>query len=104
MITRCIAIGASAGGFEVLKHLVSQLPADLPVPVFIVLHIPAYEPSLLAEIFDHVSPLPAIHPQDGAEVQPGVIYIAPPDHHLLVDDGHVAVKRGPKENGFRPSI
>ena len=104
MVTRCIAIGASAGGFQVLKDLVSQLPGDLPVPVFVVLHIAAYEPSLLPEILNSVGRLPALHPEDGAEVKPGMIYVAPPDHHLLTDDGHVAVKRGPKENGFRPSI
>src|SRR5215218_4877118 len=104
MLPRCIVIGASAGGFEVLKELVSQLPADLAVPVFIVLHIPAYEPSLLPELFDHFGPLSALHPQDGAQIQAGYIYVAPPDHHLLIDDRHVAVKRGPKENGFRPSI
>src|SRR5215212_2870527 len=104
MLPRCIVIGASAGGFEVLKELVSQLPADLAVPVFIVLHIPAYEPSLLPELFDHFGPLSALHPQDGAQIQAGHIYVAPPDHHLLIDDSHVAVKKGPKENGFRPSI
>src|SRR5215211_7250344 len=104
MLPRCIVIGASAGGFEVLKQLVSQLPADLAVPVFIVLHIPAYEPSLLPELFDHFGPLSALHPQDGAQIQAGYIYVAPPDHHLLIDDSHVAVKKGPKENGFRPSI
>ena len=104
MSPRCIVIGASAGGFAVLKDLVSQLPADLAVPVFAVLHIRANEPSLLPEILDRAGPLPALHPQDGVQVEPGVIYIAPPDQHLLVDDGRVAVKRGPKENGFRPSI
>lgn len=104
MSPRCIVIGASAGGYEVLKNIVAELPADLAVPVFVVLHIPAYETSVLPEILDQVGPLPALHPEDGISVQAGVVYVAPPDHHLLVDDGHVAVKRGPKENGFRPSI
>ena len=104
MLSRCIVIGASAGGFEVVKHIVSQLPADLAVPVFVVLHLPAYQPSLLPEILDHVGPLPAMHPQDGARIEAGTVYVAPPDHHLLIDNSHIAVKRGPKENGFRPSI
>jgi two-component system chemotaxis response regulator CheB len=104
MLPRCIVIGASAGGFEVLKELVAQFPADLAVPVFVVLHIPAYEPSLLPEILDHFGPLPAMHPDDDAQIEAGVVYVAPPDHHLLIDDSHVAVKKGPKENGFRPSI
>ena len=104
MPNRCIVIGASAGGFEVLTELVSQLPADLPAPLFVVMHVPAHHTSYLPEIFSRAGPLPAVHPQDGAPVHDGHIYVAPPDHHLLIDDSRAAVKRGPKENGFRPSI
>ncbi len=104
MPRKCIVIGASAGGFEVVVDIASQLPADLPVPVFLVMHIPAYEPSYMPEILNKAGPLPAVHPKDGAKVEPGFVYVAPPDRHLLIDDGHVAVKKGPKENGFRPSI
>jgi two-component system chemotaxis response regulator CheB len=100
----CIVIGASAGGLEVLKNLFSQLPADLSVPVFVVMHVPAYHHSYLPEILTHVGALRAIHPQDGTRIESGIVYVAPPDHHLLIDAGNVAVKRGPKENGFRPSI
>ncbi len=100
----CIVIGASAGGFEVVVDLASQLPADLSVPVCLVMHIPAYQPSEMPSILNEVGPLHALHPKDGAKIETGFIYVAPPDHHLLIDDGHVAVKRGPKENGFRPSI
>jgi two-component system, chemotaxis family, protein-glutamate methylesterase/glutaminase len=101
---RCIVIGASAGGLEAVKDLVAQFPRDLPAPVFLVMHIPPHSPSLLPDIVGKAGPLPAGHPQDGAKVKAGYIYIAPPDHHLLIDDSHVAVKRGPKENRFRPSI
>ncbi len=105
MSKRCIVIGASAGGFEVVvDNIVAQLPADLPVPVFLVMHVPAYSPSYMPEILNKAGPLPAVHPKDGTKIEPGHIYVAPPDHHLLLDDGYVAVKRGPKENGFRPSI
>jgi len=104
MVSQCIVIGASAGGLEPLKEVVSQLPANLHAPVFVVVHTRPYAPSLLPEILSHVSPLPAVHPRDGTKIEPAVIYIAPPDHHLLIDDGDLAVKRGPKENGFRPSI
>jgi two-component system chemotaxis response regulator CheB len=100
----CIVIGASAGGLEVLKKLFSRLPADLPVPVFVAMHVAAYQQSYLPEILTNVGSLPAIHPQDGEKIQNGMVYVAPPDHHLLIDDSYVAVKRGPKENGFRPSI
>src|SRR5829696_235198 len=104
MPQQCIVIGASAGGFQVVVNIASQLPSDLPVPVFVVMHIPADHHSYLPEILTKAGPLSAVHPEDGAKIETGMIYVAPPDHHLLIDDRHVAVKRGPKENGFRPSI
>jgi two-component system, chemotaxis family, protein-glutamate methylesterase/glutaminase len=104
MKRRCIAIGASAGGFELVVDIASQLPEDLPAPVFVTMHVPAYHRSYLPSILSRAGKLHAIHPEDGRRIEPGLIYVAPPDHHLLVDDGHIAVKRGPKENGFRPSI
>ncbi|GAB3799984.1 hypothetical protein GCM10028819_24400 [Spirosoma humi] len=48
--------------------------------------------------------LKAVHPTDGDPIEPGYIYLAPPDHHLLVEKDRVLVKKGPKENRFRPSI
>ena len=104
MSPQCIVIGASAGGLEPLREVVAQLPADLPVPVFVAMHLPANHQSYLPEILSNTGPLPALHPEDNLRIKPGFIYVALPDHHLLVDDGFVAVKRGPKENGFRPSI
>ena len=104
MFQRCIVIGASAGGFEVIVDIASKLPADLPAPVFVVMHVSANHHSYLPQILEKAGPLTAIHPADGQKIEPGFIYVAPPDHHLLMDDGQVAVKRGPKENGFRPAI
>lgn len=100
----CIVIGASAGGLEPLREVVAQLPADLPAPVFVVMHLPANHKSYLPEILSQTGLLPALHPEDNTSIRAGSIYVAPPDHHLLVDNGSIAVKRGPKENGFRPSI
>jgi two-component system, chemotaxis family, protein-glutamate methylesterase/glutaminase len=104
MSQRCIVIGASAGGLEVVEDVVSEFPADLPVPVFVVMHVSASQPSILPEILTNAGLLPAVHPKDGTRIKPATIYVAPPDHHLLVADGYVEVKRGPKENRFRPSI
>ncbi len=101
---RCIVIGASAGGVETLREVVSRLPADLPAPVFVVLHIPPYVESGLPHILSHCGLLEAIHPDDGAAIKAGSIYVAPPDHHLLIEGRRIGVKKGPKENRFRPSI
>lgn len=99
-----IVVGASAGGVEALITLVSTLPADLPAAIFLVLHIPAQSPSLLPDILNRAGPLHSLHPADGEAIHSGHIYVAPPDHHLLVEEGVVRVMRGPKENRHRPAI
>jgi two-component system chemotaxis response regulator CheB len=99
-----VVIGASAGGVEALLELAGMLPADFPAPIFVVQHVPAYSNSILPQLLSRVSALPAKHPRSGEVIEPGTIYIAPPDHHLLVEGDHVLVTRGPKENRFRPSI
>jgi two-component system chemotaxis response regulator CheB len=99
-----IVIGASSGGVTALLDLARTLPADFPAPIFVVQHVAPYADSLLPQLMDEVSALKVKHPHDGEEVQPGTIYVARPNHHLLVEDGKVLVKSGPKENRFRPSI
>lgn len=99
-----VVVGASAGGLPVLITLLSHLPRDLPAAVLIVLHIAPDAPSLLPAILDSVGPLPVRHAVDGEPLQPGQVYVAPPDHHLIVEDDHVALTKGPRENRVRPSI
>jgi two-component system, chemotaxis family, protein-glutamate methylesterase/glutaminase len=99
-----IVIGASAGGVEALQQLVRQFPADLQASVFIVIHLPPRTRSMLPEIFTRVGPLPAIHPENNTVIKPGCIYIAPPDHHLIVERDHVHLSLGPKEQHHRPCI
>lgn len=99
-----IVIGASAGGVEALAEMARRMPPDLPAAVFVVLHVPAYGTSVLPGILSRRGPLPAVHPADGDAIQNGRIYVAPPGHHLLVEDGHVRLTRGPHENGHRPAV
>lgn len=87
-----------------LLELVKTLPHDFPAPILIVQHMAPYAQSLLPQLLSDVSALPAKHPRDGEALKPGVIYVAPPDYHLLIENDTVLVKRGPKENRFRPSI
>jgi len=98
-----IVIGASAGGVESLQELARGLPSNLPAAVFIVLHIPPASPSLLPEILNKSGPLRAGHAINGEAIESGRIYIAPPDHHMLVERERVRVARGPKENRARPA-
>ena len=100
---RVIGVAASAGGLEALQRLVAALPADLDAALCVVLHIPPTGRSLLAPILDRGSALPAAVAEDGAPLQGGMIYVAPPDHHLLVRRWVIELSRGPKENGVRPA-
>ncbi|MBV9990333.1 MAG: chemotaxis protein CheB [Alphaproteobacteria bacterium] len=100
---KIIAIGASQGGVQVLQKIAAGLPSDLSVPVLVVLHVGA-EPSQLPSILSDAGPLPAAHAKNGEIAQPGRIYVAPPDHHLLVADGRLHLSHGPRENFVRPAI
>ncbi|MBW4541219.1 MAG: chemotaxis protein CheB [Myxacorys chilensis ATA2-1-KO14] len=99
-----IVVGASAGGVETLSQLVKALPADLPAAVFVTLHFPSYATSMLPQILNRCHTLPALHANDGDPIEPGRVYIAPPDYHLLLDNGHIRLDRGPRENGHRPAV
>jgi two-component system chemotaxis response regulator CheB len=99
-----IAIGASAGGVEALQALVRWLPRDLPAALFVVLHVPPDGMSVLPQILSRAGELPAAHAMDGEPIVHGRIYIAPPDHHLIVERDAVRVTRGPRENRARPAV
>ena len=99
-----VVIGASAGGMEALQKLVSRLPAGLPASLFVVWHLSPGVKSILPSILTKAGALPAVHPQDGDRIEPGRIYVAPNDHHMLLENGYIRVARGPKENRFRPAV
>jgi len=99
-----IVIGTSAGGLKALGAIMATLPSDIDAVLFIVQHLAADKPSILPKILADVGSLPASHPSDGEQIQKGRIYVAPPDHHLLVNQGSIRVVHGPQENRFRPAI
>jgi two-component system chemotaxis response regulator CheB len=99
-----IVIGASAGGIEALSTLIGKLPVDLPAAIFAVVHFPSQSISVLPRILNRARRLPAEHAADGEPVQPGRVYVAPPDRHLLVRGDRIQLVRGPREHGFRPAI
>jgi two-component system chemotaxis response regulator CheB len=99
-----VVVGASAGGVEAMVQLVAGLPADFPGSLFFVLHLPAEAPSALPAILSRHGPLPATHAVDGEPIRPGRIYVALPNHHLIVDRDAVRLGLGPRENRHRPSV
>jgi two-component system chemotaxis response regulator CheB len=97
-------IGGSAGGVEALTSLVEQLAADTLEPVLAVIHVPPTHRSRLPDILRRHTSLDVAHATDGEELRAGIVRIAPPDHHVVVVDGHIRLSRGPRENRHRPSI
>lgn len=102
---RAVVIGASAGGVEALRNLLPALPAELAVPIFVVLHLPRESRSLLIEIFSPLCELQVREARDKDPIAPGTIYFAPSDYHLLLDTGpQLALSVDAAVNFSRPSI
>lgn len=99
-----VVVGASAGGVEALSDLISLLPAELRAAVLIVLHVGRRNRSLLPQILQRTSRLPVRHAVDNQPLVPGCVYVARPDHHLLLSNGKMQLSRGPARNGMRPAI
>jgi two-component system chemotaxis response regulator CheB len=99
-----VVVGASAGGVEALVALVGSLRADFPHPIVVVLHVSPAGTSVLPAILARSCRLAVAPAADGARLRAGHVYVAPPDSHLLVEDGHIRLSQAPRENGHRPAI
>ncbi|MBA3252497.1 MAG: chemotaxis protein CheB [Geodermatophilaceae bacterium] len=99
-----VLIGTSAGGVQALQVLLGGLPADLGAAVFVVLHVPEGVESRLPAVLRRASALPVDTAREGEQVRPGRVLVAPSGAHLLLREDRVQVRRGPKENGVRPSV
>ncbi|HEX8911955.1 MAG TPA: chemotaxis protein CheB [Humisphaera sp.] len=122
-----VVVGGSAGSIPVLQQLLGGLTADVPAAVLIVVHQAQSSPGALPAILSRAGPLPAKHAEDGEPLRPGVVYVSPPDRHLMVEpvaphggvpawrggqpmgddvqpSARLRVSAGPKENRFRPAI
>jgi two-component system chemotaxis response regulator CheB len=87
-----------------LQQLVAALPADFPAALLIAMHVPPDRVSHLPEILTRSGVLPAQHAEDGLPIEPAHIYVAPPNRHLLVEDGHLQLSQRPRQNGSRSAI
>lgn len=100
-----VVIGASAGGLEALTVLVEGLPAGFRLPLIVVQHLPARGSSRLVEIFRHKTGLRVREAEDKESIQPGTLYFAPPDYHLLIEqDFTFALSQDEPVRFSRPSI
>jgi two-component system, chemotaxis family, protein-glutamate methylesterase/glutaminase len=99
-----VALAASAGGLTALIEVLSDLPINFRVPIVVVQHLDPRHPSLMAEILGRRTPLKVIQAKQGDKLIPGVVYIAPPNNHLLVNsDGTASLSQSEMVHFLRPS-
>jgi two-component system chemotaxis response regulator CheB len=98
-----VVVAASAGGIEALRGLLSCLPAAVPAALLVVLHVPAAGGKVLPQILSRAGRLPASAADDSEVPQPGHVYVAPPDCHMLLVGDKMRLSQGPRHNGHRPA-
>ena len=85
---RAIVIGASAGAIQALSRILPALPANYPIPVLIIVHIPADRSDLMAPLFQARCRVVVKEADDKEPILPGFVYFGPSDYHLLVEADH----------------
>ena len=99
-----VAIGASAGGVAALPAVLSALPADYPSAVLVVLHLGPHYQSLLASVLARRCLIPVRQAASGDILRPGVVYVAPPNAHLVLRGEALMLTDGPLVHFVRPSV
>jgi two-component system, chemotaxis family, protein-glutamate methylesterase/glutaminase len=99
-----VAVATSAGGLQALSKLLSGLPAEFPAAIAIVLHLDPRRRSMMARILDRQTSLTVKEAEEGDRLRPGMVYTAPPNHHLLVNpDGRLSLSESAVVHFVRPS-
>ncbi|CAN5335666.1 chemotaxis protein CheB [soil metagenome] len=97
-------VGASWGGLAALSQLIAALPRNFPVPLAIVQHRSRHSDNLLATLLQDITPLRVIDVEDKEPLEPGNVYIAPANYHMMVEKGHLSLTTDPLVRFSRPSI
>jgi len=98
-----VMIGVSAGGLDALCKLLADLPSDFSLALVVVQHR-SKESHFLGEVLQSCSRLPVEEVMDKTAVTPGQVHLAPPDYHLLVEEGYFSLSLDAPELYSRPSI
>ena len=99
-----IVIGGSWGGCDALGEILRRLPRDFALPVVVVLHRHRESEGLLQPVLQRTSALPVVEPEDKTIVEPGYVYICPPDYHLTLQGNYFSLIADELVNFARPSI
>jgi two-component system chemotaxis response regulator CheB len=99
-----VALAASAGGLMALGKVLKDIPAEFPATIVVVQHLDPRHRSLMAEIMGRMTPLKVKQAAEGDKLEPGIVYIAPPNRHLLVNpDGSLSLSLSELVHFVRPS-
>lgn len=102
---KAVVIGGSAGAIDILTDLIPSLPKDFPLPIMVVVHLPADKHSIVAELLNEKSDVTVTEARDKEHLEPGHVYVAPPDYHLLAErDGSISLSVEERVLYSRPSI
>ncbi len=99
-----VVLGCSWGGLSAMSTLLGALPEDFRLPVIIVQHRSKDSDNLLARLLQYVTPLTVVEAEDKDQIEPGHVYIAPPDYHLMVDGTQIELTVDAPVRFSRPSI
>tara|TARA_B100001750_G_scaffold49870_1_gene37800 strand:- start:1147 stop:1725 length:579 start_codon:yes stop_codon:yes gene_type:complete len=102
---KAIVVGASAGGLEALYKIFQNLPADFPLPILTVIHLPPNKPSVIADIMNDKCAMKVVEAYDKTVIEAGHIYFAPPNYHMQIEsDFSVSLSTEAPVQFSRPSI
>jgi two-component system chemotaxis response regulator CheB len=105
MAFELIAMGASWGGMRALASVLEPLPADFELPIVVAQHRPTGDTDALLEgTLGRHSRLSVVQAHDKEALRPGTVFVAPPDYHLIVEPGHLALSTDDFVQFARPSI
>jgi two-component system chemotaxis response regulator CheB len=105
IIKKCVVIGGSAGSLKVLMEFLPKLKPDLAFPLIIILHRKNDRRSSLENLLNNICPLPVKEAEDKESLKDGIVYVAPPDYHLLLErDYSLSLDASEKVIWSRPSI
>lgn len=102
---RCIAVGVSAGGMDALSIIIPTLPPEFPIPVVVIQHVSPHSDNFITRYLDNISPIKVKEVDEKEKLKPGVVYTAPPNYHLLVEEDETfSLSLEERVNFARPSI
>lgn len=99
-----VLIGASTGGPKVLYEIITSLPSNIGIPIFVVQHMPAGFTNAFAERMDRSSKLSVVEASDGDKIIPDRVYVAPGGYHMLIDNNAIKLEISPPIHGVRPAV